>query len=63
MDGKEATPLVTCPDAKSATQRYARGIPDPDWKVGNLKFVRPTIAKKNNKRPNPFSGSGATLRD
>lgn len=56
-------------EIKNTTKRiYQRGVPDFDYEIGNLKFIR--IPKKENDNSKskqeiefqPFSGSGKSLR-
>ncbi|XP_060516558.1 ubiquitin fusion degradation protein 1 homolog [Cylas formicarius] len=46
---------------------YVRGIPDYDYEIGTLKFIRRTVKQKSNQNEEsdefkPFSGAGFSLR-
>jgi len=66
LDGKKRK------DSTSAEQSahkpvYVRGIPDYDYQIGTLKFIRTTVKQKNNETSEndefkPFSGAGFSLR-
>lgn len=66
LDGKKRKDSVSA-DAGAPKQIYVKGIPDYDYEIGTLKFMRRQIKQKNeeteeNGEFKAFSGAGFSLR-
>ncbi|KAL1502588.1 hypothetical protein ABEB36_007711 [Hypothenemus hampei] len=67
LDGKKRKDSSST-DQTTHKPVYVRGIPDYDYEIGTLKFIRTTIKPKNNGTEEndefkPFSGTGFSLRN
>lgn len=66
LDGKKRKDS-TSNEASSSKTVYVKGIPDYDYQIGSLKFIRRTVKQKNsdteeNGEFRAFSGTGFSLR-
>ncbi|XP_057657103.1 ubiquitin fusion degradation protein 1 homolog isoform X2 [Diorhabda carinulata] len=66
LDGKKRKDTAGSENISKPT--YVKGIPDYDYKIGTLKFIRRTVKPKSNDAPEDtefkaFSGTGFSLRD
>lgn len=66
LDGKKRKDSVTS-DAAAPKQVYVKGIPDYDYEIGTLRFMRKQIKSKNEENDDSgefkaFSGAGFSLR-
>lgn len=67
LDGKKRKDS-TSSDTTSMKPVYVRGIPDYDYEIGFLRFIRrndkvdPNKDKEENEQFKPFSGTGFSLR-
>ncbi|XP_019759118.1 ubiquitin fusion degradation protein 1 homolog isoform X2 [Dendroctonus ponderosae] len=66
LDGKKRKDSSSA-DQGASKPVYVRGIPDYDYQIGTLRFIRQTAKPKNNENPEndefkPFSGTGFSLR-
>ncbi|XP_056638383.1 ubiquitin fusion degradation protein 1 homolog isoform X1 [Diorhabda carinulata] len=65
LDGKKRKDTAGSENISKPT--YVKGIPDYDYKIGTLKFIRRTVKPKSNDAPEDtefkaFSGTGFSLR-